>query len=194
MKTLLASAAFAASLVMPAAAAAQALPSAVVAVVDLEKVQSSCTACRSATAALTSQANALKARETALTTPLQAEGKAIQTALDALPQGTEPSAALKARITAFNTKRQQGAQEISTRSQQIQRNQAYIAQQIQTKLNPIYQQVMQRRGANLLVEIGTTLASSATLDVSNDVLAALNTALPSVQTTAPPAPAQPQGR
>jgi len=48
---------------------------------------------------------------------------------------------------------------------------------------------MQRRGANLMVEQGTTLATSTTLDVSNDVLAALNTALPTIQTTAPAAPA-----
>ena len=44
---------------------------------------------------------------------------------------------------------------------------------------------MTRRGANLMVEVGTTLASGASLDVTNDVLAALNAALPSVQTTAP---------
>ena len=53
---------------------------------------------------------------------------------------------------------------------------------------------MQRRGANVMVELGTTLASGAALDVTNDVLTALNTALPSVQTTAPAQPATPQGR
>ena len=82
---------------------------------------------------------------------------------------------------------------------QIQRNQAYINQQVRDKLGPIYQQVMQRRGANLMVEVGTTLATAASLDVSNDVLTALNAAMPSLQTTAPaqaatPKPAQPQGR
>jgi hypothetical protein len=50
-----------------------------------------------------------------------------------------------------------------------------------------------------MVEIGQTLASGQTLDVTNDILTALNTALPSVQTTAPaaaakPAQTQPQGR
>ena len=56
---------------------------------------------------------------------------------------------------------------------------------------------MQRRGANIMVEIGTTLASASGIDVTTDVLTALNTAMPSLQTTAP-APArpaqQPQGR
>jgi len=57
---------------------------------------------------------------------------------------------------------------------------------------------MQRRGANLLVEQGATLASTTSVDVTNDVLAALNAALPTVSTTAPasaaPAAKQPQGR
>ena len=75
--------------------------------------------------------------------------------------------------------------QLSRQQTQIQRNQAYISQQIQTRLGPIYQQVMQRRGANLMVEVGSTLATGASLDVTADVLAALNAALPSVQTTAP---------
>jgi Skp family chaperone for outer membrane proteins len=192
MKRLLISASIAAAAIMPSAAHAQAIPGAVVAVVDLERVQSECTACKGAATALQSQASAIKAREQALTTPLQTEGQSIQTAINAL-NGKEPDAALQARIKAFDTKRQQGAQEISSRTQQFQRNQAYVAQQIQAKLNPIYQQVMQRRGANVLVEQGATLASASTLDVTTDVLTALNTALPSVQTTAP-AQQAPQGR
>ena len=185
MKMLLLPAALAASVIAPAAASAQAIPPATIAVVDLEKVSSTCNACRTAQATLQGQVNALKARETALATPLQSEGKSIQAAIDALPKNQEPGAALQARIKAFQTKQQAGAQELQRQQQQIQRNQAYISQQISAKLGPIYQQVMTRRGANVMVEVGTTLASGATLDVTNDVLAALNAVLPSVQTTAP---------
>ena len=54
---------------------------------------------------------------------------------------------------------------------------------------------MQKRGANLMVEAGNTLATSSAIDVTTDVLAALNAALPAVQTTAPAAAQQqPQGR
>jgi Skp family chaperone for outer membrane proteins len=192
MKRLLISASIAASAMLPSTAHAQAIPGAIVAVVDLERVQTECAACKGAAAALQSQANAIKAREQALSTPLQTEGQSLQTAVNAL-SGKEPDAALQARIKAFDTKRQEGAQEIQTRTQQFQRNQAYVAQQIQAKLSPIYQQVMQRRGANVLVEQGATLASASALDVTSDVLAALNTALPSVSTTAP-AQQAPQGR
>ena len=196
MKKLLISASLAASLVLPSAAAqAQAIPGAVIAVVDLEKVTSDCNACKTASAALRSQATALQSRQQALATPLQTEQKSIQTAIDAL-NGKEPDAALKARVQAFQTKEQQAAQELQTQQAQVQRNQQYIQKQISDKLGPIYTQVMQRRGANILMEVGNTLATSTAVDVTNDVLTALNAALPSIQTTAPAQPPQqqPQGR
>jgi Skp family chaperone for outer membrane proteins len=201
MKRLIISASIAAAAaILPATAQAQAIPPAIVAVVDLDKVTTNCTACKSASATLRGQVTALQNREKTLTTPLATEQKSIQAAVDAL-NGKEPDAALQARAKAWETKRQQAAEELARQQQQIQRNQAYITQQIRDKLGPIYQQVMQRRGANVMVEVGSTLATAATLDVTNDVLAGLNTALPSVQTTAPAAAAQtttprqqPQGR
>ena len=194
MNRLLFSTAFAVSLGAGSAASAQAIPAATVAVVDLEKVTSECTACKSAAATLRGQVTGLQTREQALTTPLETEQKSIQAAVDALA-GKQPDAALQARAKAWETKRQQAAQELARQQQQIQRNQAYISQQIQTKLGPIYQQVMQKRGANLMVEAGNTLATSSSIDVTTDVLAALNAALPAVQTTAPAAAQQqPQGR
>ncbi len=194
MRNLLFLSAAAAAIALPAAAQAQAVPAATIAVVDLDKVTTDCNACKTANAALQSQVAAFRARQQALATPLETEGKALQTAVAAL-NGKQPDAALQARITAFENKRNQGAQELGRQEQQIQRNQAYIQQQIAAKLGPIYQQVMQRRGANLMLEIGTTLASASRLDVTADVTAALNAALPSVATTAPAQQQrQPQGR
>jgi Skp family chaperone for outer membrane proteins len=192
MKTLLISAAFAAALLAPSAASAQAVPAAVIAVLDLDRVTTDCNACKTAQAALRSQVEAYQTREKTLAAPLEAEQKSIQAAIDAL-KGKDPDAALQARIRAFQSKQQNGAQELATQQQQIKANQAYIQKQIQDKLNPIYQQVMQRRGANVLMEVGATLATSQNLDVTNDVVAALNAALPSIVTTAPAAQ-QPQGR
>jgi len=193
MKKLLISTSLIAAAVLPSAAHAQAIPAAIIAVVDLEKVQSQCTACQAAQSALRSQVAALQSRESALGAPLDTERKSIQAAVDAL-KGKEPDAALQNRIKAFQTKQEQVAQELQRQQQQIQRNSAYITQQIQAKLGPIYQQVMQRRGANVMIEQGATLANGSTLDVTNDVLTALNSQLPSVQTTAPAAPQQTQGR
>jgi Skp family chaperone for outer membrane proteins len=195
MKKLLITASLAAA-ALPTAAQAQAIPAAIVAVVDLDKVTSQCNACKTASAALRSQVTALQNREKTLATPLQTEVKAIQAAIDAL-NGKEPDAALQARVKAFQAKQQQGSQELQRQQQQIQLNQQYVQKQIAEKIGPIYTQVMQRRGANLMVEIGQTLASGSTLDVTNDILTALNAALPTIRTTAPAQPAQqqqPQGR
>jgi outer membrane protein len=195
MKTLLVSAAFAAAVIAPTAANAQAIPAAVVAVVDLDRVSSQCNACKTARTALQSQLTAFQNRQKALATPLETEGKAIQAAAAAL-NGKEPDAALKTRAQSWETKRNQAAQEVERQQRQLQANSAYVQKQILDKLGPIYQQVMQRRGANVLVETGATLATTSSVDVTNDVLAALNSALPSIATTAPAAPAakQPQGR
>ena len=194
MKKLLISVSLAAAAVLPSAAQAQAIPAAVVAVVDLDRVTSDCTACKTATAALRSQVQAYQSRENALAAPLQTEQKSIQSAIDAL-KGAEPAEALKARVAAFQTRQQNGAQELQRQQDQIKRNQQYVQKQIADKLGPIYSQVMQRRGANIMVEQGATLATATSLDVTTDVIGALNTAMPTIQTVAPAAPANTtQGR
>lgn len=195
MKTLLLSAAFAAAIIAPSAANAQAIPGAVVAVVDLERVTSQCNACRTAKASLQSQVTAEENREKALLAPLKTEQESIQSAVDAL-KGKDPDAALQARVKAFQTKYQQAQESAARGRAQLQANAAYVQKQVQDKLGPIYQQVMQRRGANVMVELGATLAMAQNVDATNDVLNALNTSMPSIATTAPaaPAPKQPQGR
>ena len=192
MTKILLPAALAAIMLAPAAAQAQAIPAAVIAVVDLEKVTADCNACKTASATLRSQLTSYQNREKALAGPLETEQKAIQAAIDAL-KGAQPDTALQTRVRAFQTRQQTGAQELQRQQQQLQRNQAYIQQQIAQKLGPIYQQVMQRRGATVMLEQGSTLAASNSINVTGDVTAALNTALPTIQTTAP-AQAQPQGR
>jgi outer membrane protein len=195
MTKMLLIAASAASLMIPAAANAQAVPAAVIAVVDLERVTTDCNACKTAAASLRTKATALQTRAKSLGAPLETEQKSIQAAIDAL-KGAEPDAALQARIKAFESKRQAGAAEMSLQQGQLQRDQAYIQKQIGDKLGPIYQQVMQKRGANVMLETGSTLATTTTIDVTSDVVAGLNAALPTIATTAPAAPAQqqPQGR
>jgi Skp family chaperone for outer membrane proteins len=192
MKKLLLSAAVVAVALGSTPAMAQALPAAVVAVVDLDRVTAECNACKTAAAALKAQVTGIQNREKALGGPLQTEQQSIQKAIDAL-NGKEPDAALQARAKAWEAKRQQAGQDLQIQQAQVQRNQQYVQKQIVDKLGPIYQQVMQRRGANIMVEVGNTVAAANSVDVSNDVLAALNAALPTISTTAP-AQANPQGR
>jgi len=77
MKKLLLSASLAVSAILPSAAQAQAIPGAIIAVVDLDKVTSQCNACKTAATALRSQATGFENRRQALAAPLQTEGKSI---------------------------------------------------------------------------------------------------------------------
>ena len=190
MKTMISLAALlAGALAVPTAALAQRAPAAVVVVVDTDRVYRECTACRTAQAGLQSRVTALQTRQQTLTSQLRPEGQAIQTAVNALA-GKAPDAALTARARAFQTKQEAAAKELQTSQQNIQSIQANVLRQINARMNPVISQVMNARGANLAVDVGATLAHSQTVDVTADVLAGLNRALPSVSLT--PLPAQQQ--
>ena len=195
MKILLTTAAIAAIAAIATPAAAQRVPAAIVAVVDTNRVTAECNACRTASAALQAQVTALRTRQQQLTASLQPEATAVETAVKALG-AKQPDAALLARGRALEAKQNAANTELGRQQQQIQRNQQYVLQQIGAKLDPVIQQVMVARGANLVIDASAALRSTPTLDVTADVLTALNAALPSLATTAPaaPAPATPPRR
>ncbi|RST31080.1 OmpH family outer membrane protein [Sphingomonas ginkgonis] len=187
-------AAVAATLVTaPGAALAQRAPAATIVVVDTARVYRDCNACRTAATNLQGQLTSAQQRAQTLGQQLQTEQASLQTAVAAL-KGKDPDAALKGRITAFQQRQQNAQQELARLQTNIQSTQANVTRQIDAKIGPIYQQVMTTRGANMAVDVGATLASAAGLDVTNDVLAALNSQLPSVSVTPLPQQAQPQGR
>ena len=186
-------AALAAAVAIPAAAPAQRLNPAVVAVVDTSRIYNECTACRAAQGQLNTQLQTLRTRAQTLSAPLQTDAQGIQTAVNAL-NGKQPDAALQQRITSLQQRQNTANQELTRGEQNIRSIQAHVAQQINTRLQPIINQVMQARGAALVVEKGATLAVSPSIDVTGDVLTQLNTALPSVSVTPLPQQAAPAGR
>jgi outer membrane protein len=138
-----------------------------------------------------------RTRATQLGQPLQTEAQSIEQAGAALRNQT--GAARAAAETALNTRVQQFQQKQTTAQQEVQRleqniqsTQANVLRQINVKLNPVITQVMNARGANIALDVNATLARSGALDVTNDVLTALNAALPSVSVTPLPQAAQPQ--
>jgi Skp family chaperone for outer membrane proteins len=194
MKTALHLAALSLMAVAPSVAVAQTAPPAVIVIVDAERIYRECAACKTAQVGLQSRVNALQARQQTLTNQLRTEGTPIETAVRAL-NGAQPDAALRARITAFQTKQDQANQELQRSQQNIQSIQANVLRQINARLTPAINQVMTARGANIAVDVSNTLAHSAAIDVTPAVLAALNRALPSVTLTPLPAQAtQPAGR
>ncbi|WP_380878760.1 hypothetical protein ACFB49_18490 [Sphingomonas sp. DBB INV C78] len=182
MKTILKAVALTAAIAtVPTAAFAQKAPGAVIVTVDTRRISAECNACKTAATQLQSQAQQLQQFAQGLGQPIQTEADAIQKAL----AGKAPDAAMQTRIQALQTKQNQANQQLQQREQTLRRNQAYVSQQINDKLRPILTQVMNARGANLVVDRGDVLDASSTLDVTTDVLTQLNTALPSVSTTAP---------
>ena len=195
-KHLLGAAAAALLIAIPGAALAQrAAPSSIL-IVDTDRILGTCTACTAAQTQLQAQLTALQQRSQQIQTQLRTEGTPIQTAVNALA-GRQPDAALQARITGFETRQQQLAQELQGKQQTLESTQQNVTRQIGTKLVALVEQVRAAHGATIAIAKGTTLANDNAVDVTNEVLALLNQQLPSVSVTplpAAPPGTQPQGR
>lgn len=185
--------------VATAPAFGQAIPDAKIAVVDTARLLSECTACKAANVQLQAQQAQLRTQAQSLTAPLQTEGQSLQTAV-AAAKGN-PDAALQARIQAVDAKRNAAQQQLAGGEQSLERNAAYVNQQIGAKARPIIQQIAQARGATIAMDKGGTIYAAATVEITDAVLAQLNSQLPSVSITAPAAagapatrPNAPQGR
>jgi Skp family chaperone for outer membrane proteins len=190
-KYLLGSALAGLALATPVAVSAQAVPAAVVAVVDRDRIAGTCTQCAAANQQLQAQIQQYQAREQQVGAPLQTEGQAIQTALNAIPQGGQPDATLRQRYATFQANQQAAERELSGRQETIRRNQGYVVQQIVQRMDPLIAQVMRERGANLALDVAATLAHAPALDVTDSVLALMNQNAAPFGVTAPPPPQQP---
>ena len=162
-------------------------------VVDTDRILNECTACKAAATQLQSQVQAGRTRAQQLEGSLKTEAESLEKAVQAL--GTkQPDAALQARIAAFRQKQQQGSTELSTRESTLQSTQANVQRQIGSKIVQIVEQSRARRQATVVLSKSSTLASAATVDITGEVLAALNQQLPSVSVTPIPQQSKPQGR
>lgn len=206
MKKILFGAASAAlALAAPGVANAQAgrTPAAVIVIVDTGRITQQCTACVAAGTQIQALITSGQQRVQQLGQPLQTEMQAIQTQAQtnaAMPAGAAKTTAentLRTRAQQFEQRQQAAQQEIQRIDQNIQSVRANVSRQIFEKLNPIISQVMTTHGANLALDVDATLAHAPAVDVTNEVLTALNAQLPSVSVTPmpqPPAAQQPQGR
>jgi Skp family chaperone for outer membrane proteins len=154
-------------------------------IVDTDTVMQSCTACSSARAQLESQANALQTRRNTLAQQFQTEAQSIDAEAKALG-GKAPGPALKAKAQALQTKEDQAQQELQNSAATIQSTQAHVQQQIGEKLVQVVEQVRAQRRAAIVLSKNATLANDQGLDVTSEVLSALNQQLPSVSVTPMP--------
>ena len=161
---------------------------------DTDRILNECTACKAAATQLQSQVQSGRARAQQLESSLKTEADSLEKAVQALGANKQPDAALQARIAAFRQKQQQGSTEMSTRESTIQSTQAHVQQQIGTKIVAIVEQSRARRQASVVVTKASALASDPAIDITGEVLAALNQQLPSVSVTPLPQQSKPQGR
>ena len=165
-------------------------------IVDTDRILNECTACRAASTQLQSQVQQGRTRAQQLEASLKPEAETLEKAVQALG-AKQPDAALQQRVNAFRTKQQQGATELQNRERSIQSTQQHVQQQIGSRLVQVVEQSRARRQASVVVSKGSTLASDNAIDITGEVLAALNQQLPSVSVTPLPQqqqPARPQGR
>ena len=193
------------SLAVPGVAAAQRTPNAQIIIIDTGRILRECTACVAAQTQLQGQFTALQQRAQTLGQPLQNEAQSISQAAQALRNQaagaakTAAETALQTRIQALQTRENTANQELARQEATIRSTQAHVVKQIQDRLRPIVTQVMNARNANLVLDTDATLHHSPALEVTNEVLAALNQQLPAVSVTPLPQqpaqnPQQPQGR
>lgn len=169
-------------------ALAQRLPAASMLIADVDRVVSESNAGRAAAAELQTRLQALQQRAATLQQGLQTEAAAIRTGQQ---NNTLKDKALEDRIKAFEARQQAASGEVQRGEQDLSRAQNFVSQQIGAALRPLVAQVMQARGASLIVPASAVLQHTAGLDATQDLLTRLNAALPSVSTTPPPVPAAP---
>ena len=176
----------------PAALQAQALPAAQIGMVNTDRISRTCGPCATALQQLQAQEQQIDQRRQQLAAPLQTEGNALQTAINALPQGAQPDAALRTRIQAFQTNQNNAETEMQGRAATLQRNAAFVQQQISQRLLPAIQQVGQQRGATMILDRRAVLVPiNAAIDVTDAVLAVVNQNTTPLNVTAPPPAQQP---
>jgi Skp family chaperone for outer membrane proteins len=196
MKKIMFGAAMALTFAIPGAAIAQRAPAATVVVVDTDRIYRECTACRAAQTQLQTLGTQLQQRAQALGQPIETELQSIQAAAQAAraQSGAARTAAettIQQRAQRLEQQRTTAQQELARMEQNVRSTQANVLQQINARLNPIINQVMTARGANLAVDVNATLAHSGALNVTDQVLTQLNAALPSVTVAPLPAGQQP---
>jgi Skp family chaperone for outer membrane proteins len=201
-KALLGAATAALAIMLPGAAQAQSrTPAAVVVVVDSGRISNECNACRTAAGQIQAMITSAQQRAQQLGQPLQTEQQSIQQAAQAAqqqaagPARTAAENSLRQRLQALQVRNETVNQELARMDQNIQSVRANVVRQINERLSPIYTQVMNAHGASLVLDTDATLAHAPALDVTAEVLASLNAALPSLSVTPlPQQQQQPQGR
>ena len=207
---LLAAAPITAAVALPTLASAQTVSN--VAVADLDEAVAKSNAYTLAVSQIKvtykAQIDAADARAKALTAELQPLATAYQTAVKA-PNAAQNQVSLQSQLAALQAREQAANREVAKISEPVARARAYAQEQILLKLEAAVNSAMTKKRVNILLQPQAAIKALPAADLTNDVLAELNVAVPNVSITPPagwqpgqagaaaggvPAQPQPQGR
>jgi outer membrane protein len=165
--------------------AAQTLPPAVIIIVNMDQVFQQSAAGKAAQAELKTRLDGIQARLASLRTSF---GTEEQTLSQTRPTAPGPAAtAWEAKVKDFTTRKTQAEQELAKRDADFQASRQSVLKQINDGAQPIITTIMKERGATIALAEGATLQHSAAIDVTSDVIARIDKALPRVSTATPAA-------
>jgi Skp family chaperone for outer membrane proteins len=136
------------------------------------------------------QIDALEARQKTLNAELQPIVNAFQAAQKA-PNPNQ--AALQTQYNAIQTKQQNGQRELQNLGQPVARAQAWVEEQIVSKLDAALKAAMIKKSVALVLQPQATVSYQPVADLTDEVTAELNLTVPSVTIT-PAASWQPGGQ
>ena len=129
-----------------------------------------------------------RSRRASLRTQFGTEGQALGKARPAGAAATPAAiAAWEAKARDLQSRQQAAEADLSNRDRDFQAARQSVLKQINDAAQPVITTVMRERNATIVLAEGATLQHSAAIDVTNDVIARLDKALPRVATTAPAA-------
>lgn len=185
MTHILKSAALAATLLGGTIASAQAVAPATIILVDMDLVINTSAAGKAAAPELKTRADALQARVASLQTQFGSEQTTLQKTAPAPAAAPAVVTAFQAKVRDFQTRQQKAENDLNNSQRDFQASRQYVIKQLNDGAQPIISTIMRERGASIVLAEGATLQHTAALDVTADVIARLDKALPRVSTTAP---------
>lgn len=101
------------------------------------------------------------------------------------PNANANQAALQQQLVQIQQLREQGSQEVQEILQPVALSEAYVLEQISDKFDQAVRAAMTKRKISVVFEVGSTLAHNDAYDLTKDITAELNAAIPTAQLVPP---------
>lgn len=151
-------------------------------VVDLSRVVQESAALKAAQPTLDTKRNALEAKVKTLQTQLENDAKALQ---QQAQSGVAAPDVLQAKQRELQQKAQNADQEVATMRNDYGRTENHVVNQILEGSRPVINQIIQERGATLVLNRDAVVFANQSIDITGDVIARMQKSLPTVSTTPP---------